>query len=111
MKYKDQDGPAARNIFIGLALFLAGVALGGCAVTRAERQELAELRAAIPECSAIADGYARDEKVINYLKLRVELCDDLNTALKTYHDFMTAPKKEKAPAKKVYKGGRDVEKS
>ena len=39
------------------------------------------------------------------------LCDDLNTALKTYHDFMTAPKKEKAPAKKVYKGGRDVEKS
>lgn len=76
---------STRQAFACVGFFLSGIALGGCATVRQYRADKAELREyrekLIPACGAIVSDYRSAKQEIEFYKVRVGLCDDLNTAL------------------------------
>ena len=101
MKNKLTDTVPTRWGVVSLALFAAGVLLGGCATVRtfrADRAELEEYRdKVIPACETIVTRLHSCESRVSFDEVRTKLCDDLNTALSESNALLRA----KAPAPKA----------
>lgn len=98
-----------------LCMFLV-VILSGCATYRDDKAELKECREQlVPACQNIAAGYSEQKSEIEFYKVRIKLCDDLNESLmlsnKLLRDKEPEKKTPKTPAKKYLGNPRHVEPS